>query len=89
VTGSHPAHATIPACDERIVANLPQVRHIRHSTERTIAAPATIGIGAFLGRASTVLRRRSEEEVQRATMYGGLAGLIFALFLVLIDTIAG
>jgi hypothetical protein len=50
---------------------------------------AMIGIGAFLGRASRVLRRRSEEEVRRATMYGGLAGMLFAVGLVLIDTIAG
>jgi hypothetical protein len=50
---------------------------------------ATIGIGAFLGRARTILRGRGEEEVQRATMYGGLVGLLLALSLVLIDTIAG
>ena len=50
---------------------------------------AMIGIGAFLGRAYSILRERNEEEVRRATMYGGLVGMFTALSLVLIDTTAG
>lgn len=50
---------------------------------------ATIAIGGFVGRALAVLGGRDEDQVQRATMYGGLVGLVAAVTVVLIDAIAG
>ena len=50
---------------------------------------ATMAIGGFVGRGGAILTNADEDAVQRSTIYGGFAGLLGALALVLIDAIAG
>jgi hypothetical protein len=50
---------------------------------------AAIAIGGFLARATSVLQRRDEQEVERATAIGGLLGLAFGLLIIVIDVSRG
>jgi hypothetical protein len=50
---------------------------------------AAIAVGGFISRARAILLRHPAENVDRATVIGGVLGLLIALGLILLDTFAG
>ncbi|MEK6327794.1 MAG: hypothetical protein AABM66_09795 [Actinomycetota bacterium] len=50
---------------------------------------ASIAVGGFIARAYTVLNEDDDAAIRRATVVGGLLGLIGAVLTVILDVIAG
>jgi hypothetical protein len=50
---------------------------------------AMIAVGGFLARAQALLGTKSQADIQRSTVAGGLAGLWFGVLIIVLDTMAG
>jgi hypothetical protein len=50
---------------------------------------AAIAVGGFISRARAILLRHPVDNVERATMIGGVFGLLIALSVIILDAFAG
>jgi hypothetical protein len=48
-----------------------------------------IAVGGFIGHAPSVLDGASDQEIQQATVIGGLTGGVIGIFVVVLSAIAG